>query len=132
MQKIFSVMRLAHFRFASVCKDTKNHKLQKLEHVYLFCLRHRNNFHIFLSLTVNCDSLTCNTAQNCPWRCFIIANGFWYLDTEFEFHSMKVFSEFQLEKCFAYSPIRNCAWVCHFVSNRKTPTSLLDKCKRMT
>ena len=51
---------------------------------------------------------------------------------EFEFQRMKVFSGFQLEMGVDYSSIQNCAWVCHFVSDRKIPTSLLDKCNRMT
>ena len=31
-----------------------------------------------------------------------------------------------------YSAIQNRVWACHLVSVRKIPTSLLDKCKRMT
>ena len=50
-------------------------------------------------------------------------------NTEFEFQRMKVFSGLQLEKGCNYSS--NCV-CCHFVSVRKIPTSLLDKCKRMT
>ena len=43
---------------------------------------------------------------------------------------MKVISGLYLEKGVDYSSIQNCVWACHFVSVRKTPTSLLDKYKR--
>ena len=45
---------------------------------------------------------------------------------------MKVFSWLKLEKGFDYSSKQNGVWACNFVSVRKTLTSLLDKCKRMT
>ena len=35
-------------------------------------------------------------------------------------------------KSVDYSSIQNCVWACHLVSVRKIPTSLMDKCKRMT
>ena len=52
-------------------------------------------------------------------------------NAEFEFQRMKVFSEIRLEKGVDYSSIQTCVWACHFVSVRKIPTSLLDKCIRM-
>ena len=51
---------------------------------------------------------------------------------EFEFPRIAVFSGFLLEMSVDYSSISNCVRVGHFVSGRKTPTSLLDKEKRMT
>ena len=51
---------------------------------------------------------------------------------KFQFPRVKVFSGFQFGKGADYSSIQNFVWACHFVSGRKIPTSLQDKCKRMT
>ena len=47
-------IRLAYTE-GNVCKDTKNHELQIMFH--LSTMRHRNNFYIFLSLTVKSENI---------------------------------------------------------------------------
>ena len=53
-------------------------------------------------------------------------------NTEFKLQRIKVFSGFKLGKVVDYSYIQNYVWACQFASGRKIPSSLLDKCKRMT
>ena len=99
----------------------------KLLHFYLSITRWRKNFYTFLQF--HCElgfSLTLPKIK-CPWRFFIHTWKYWIWISKNE----SILST-TAWKSADYSSIQNCVWACHLVSVRKIPTSLMDKCKRMT